>query len=224
MQGFFALPKQLANLNRLAHLLCTIVLAGSFILPDLCEARPKRKRKFRKAIQVRTLGDFDTQSGAYSFHFGEQLDSILQASVDFELYDPVVIRDLEELKEDAQPYWDPFDIDPIKARHAVQKAFTIQSARTVLPIIKKSELRSSYRSIERGYRYLSDKFKYSVKNDGDGYYFANKSKRHGETLLELNMKMNLSSGLDPLLHFGDSFRLRYDWVKGETLFEYGFDF
>ena len=178
------------------------------------------RRRIQKRVVTRNLSS--SERAASSFSFSSQITEILNASAEIDDFDTLTINQLRLLKDDAQPWWDPEDQDIQDTKNVVQKALVIRSAQSIIPLIKRSELRGSYRSAQRTFRSFSDFFRYSVQDDGQAYVVSTRPK--GDTLMELNLDLDFKHGLDPQLKVGDFFRFRYDWAEARTLFEYGFDF
>jgi hypothetical protein len=163
-----------------------------------------------------------SRGGVYEFSLNQELDTLLEHSADTDLYDPLTIARLRELQEDAEPPWKPDDVDPYKTRRVVEKAFAIQSARTISRVLQKSELAPAYRAFLRGVKSVQDFCRYSVQDTGEDITVAKETR--GDKLLEFNMQFNLKQGVDPQIRVGDSFRLRWDYSASRTLFEYSLDF
>jgi len=154
----------------------------------------------------------------YEFTVGD----ILSSTSDTNLYDPLTIQQLRLLKEDAQPSWDPDDIDPDKTRRVVEKAMAIELGRTLAWQIQRSELRDLYNDTSRALKRLQQRFRYSLQSDGNSLSVSRR--KQGRKLLELNMEFNVKRGLDPQIRIGDSLRFRYDYLYDRTMLEYGFNF
>ncbi len=173
-------------------------------------------------IHRKSLDLNPSASNPYEFSLGSTVDDILQDTSDTNLYDPITIGQLRLLKEDAQPSWEPDDIDPYKTRRVVQKAFAIQFGRSISRQIMQSDLRETYRYSLQAYKRLQEVFRYSLQSDGESLAVSRLPK--GRKLLELNMEFNVKQGFDPQIRIGDSLRFRYDYVYDRTLLEFGFNF
>lgn len=196
-------------------LICSLLC---FFISDL-EAQRAQRRRIGKRFST-TVSSIDIST--YDFSVGDEFDRILTTSSDTDLYDPLTIANLRKLKEDAVPPWDPLDIDPERTRKVVEKAFAIQSARSLIKLINQSEIKPVYALFKNTVKNFSDLFRYSVQDRGDELTVS-KSKQ-GDKLIELNLEFNLKQGVDPQINVGDSFRLRYDYTTKRSLFEYGVDF
>lgn len=156
------------------------------------------------------------------YDFGSTVDEILQDASDTSSYDPLTVMQLRMLKEDAQPSWNPEDIDPYKTRRAVEKALAIELGSHLSRQLMKSELRDTYRNTLRAYKRLQDRFRYSLQSDGESMALSRKNE--GRKLLELNVEFNLKRGVDPQIRIGDAVRFRYDYLYERTMLEFGFNF
>ena len=201
-------------------LLLVLIFLSFFAKESLSESR--RGSRNGKKVLVKSLGAFDDHANAYDFTFSSEIDKLLSNSADTNLYDPLTLMQLRVLREDAQPSYEPFDANPYETRRVVEKALAIQSTTTLVPVIKKSELGDTFRAIERSFKAFTDRFRYSLQDSPNGWTVSRENK--GEKLFELNLRVNLSQGLDPQIRFGDNLRLRYDWMEKQSLLECGFEF
>lgn len=215
----------------LGYLSASCLLCAAFVLSicaDDLEAQSRRKnRKMhrRGKIQQRSLTsafDLLNNNEALEFSFDGQVDEIITTSADTTLYDPLTIEHLKRLKEQAQPFWNPDDIDPEKTRRVVEKALALQTTTSVSRLVKKSELQDTYRHLYRSFKRFKDTFRYSLQSGSNGLSISNRPE--GQNLVEFNMEFNAKHGLDPQLRIGDAVRFRYDYVERRPLLEYGFNF
>ena len=172
-------------------------------------------------LNTRRLDSFD--SGEYDWDLSAELGEILTATADTDLYDPITIANLRILRDKAQPYWSEDDIDPERTRRVVRKALAIQSAHVLVPVIKESDLGDVFLQIKRGFKRLSDLFRYSLQ-DEPGAAVSLSRENKGRKLLELDLKFSLKKGVDPQIRINDEVRFRYDFSEQATFLEYGFDF
>lgn len=205
------------NQNRNNILFICAIISTIIFTTSTCFAQSKKKLN---TFSARSLQSSDTDF--FQFRLSESLDDFINTSADTNLYDPLTVMRLRMLKEQAQPGTNIDDIDPEETRNVVQKAFAIQTTTSMMNLIEGSELRDSFRSIERGFKEFTSLFKYSIQDTGDSYSISKKSE--GKKLLELNMNFSLSKGADPQFHIGECFRFRYDWQESQTMFEYGINF
>ena len=193
-------------------------MASLFISDATAQPRrdsPIKKRKLDGSLQA-------LEASTYDFSFSSQFDTILNNSADTDLSDPISIENLRRIKEDAQPPWNPEDIDPLRTRRAVEKAFALQTTSQVIRLLEKSDLRDTYHAIKRSYDKFRDAFRYSLQTDGDSVSVSKSEK--GEKLLELNIEFSAKRGIDPRINLGESVRVRYDYTYDATLLEFEFSF
>jgi hypothetical protein len=188
------------------------------LLGELCGAAAAGQAN-QKALITR----METSRGSvYEFSLNQEIDTLLEHSADTDLYDPITIAHLRAMQEDAEPPWKPDDADPYKTRHVVEKAFAIQSARTISRVLQKSELAPAYHAFLRGVKHVQDFCRYSVQDTGQEITVAKETR--GAKLLEFNVQFSLKQGMDPQVRIGDSFRVRWDYTSNQTLLEYSLDF
>ncbi len=198
--------------------LCSFV--GAVIAPLESLAQVPKKR-IQKRINVRNYQE-SSSSEPSRFSLAPQFSDIFDSSIDSDLYDPRGLAHLRYLKDQAQPWWDPDGIDPDETREVVQRVLVIRSAQSVVPVIKRSDLKETYRDMKQAYRSVTDTFRYSVQDQGNSILI---SKEHqGEKLIELNLELDVNTGFDPALNIGDDLRLRYDWLKATPLLEFEINF
>jgi hypothetical protein len=199
-----------------ARSLPVICVSALFVLPVSANAQnqPPTQKNLRETLGAQ-------KPGTYDFTLDSAFD-ILNDTTNTDLYDPITISTLRRLKEDAQPAWNPEDIDPDLTRRVVERAFAIQSGRNLSNLINRSELQTTYKSIKQGLKSVQDTFRYSVQNTGNGVEVS--KQKQGRKILELNMEFNLKQGLDPQIKIGESVRFRYDYTSKRPVLEYGFRF
>jgi hypothetical protein len=158
------------------------------------------------------------EGSVYQMNPRQTFESILQDSVDTDIIDPISLDTLKRLKDEAQPPYNPLDYDPERTRKIAEKALSIQTSQTLVRTLKGSELQPLLRYAKRSMDLARDYFRYSLQDDGDGLTVSKKPK--GKKLIELNMEFNASTGMDPQLRLGQSWRLRYDFVESTPLLEF----
>jgi len=130
---------------------------------------------------------------------------------------------LRDLKERAEPWWDPEDgADQDETQRVAEKAIAIQGSTSLLYLLKRSDLRNSYKDFARNFTKFTDYFRYSLQDTGEGLDFSRNKK--GEELIEFSLKFSVNRGADPQIYLGESVRLRYDWAEQHTMLEYGINF
>jgi hypothetical protein len=148
---------------------------------------------------------------------------MLESTSTGDIYDPLTISTLKRLRDEAIPPWDPYDIDPEETRHVAERALTIQSSRAFAELMNGSDLKPTFRAIKEAFKEFKDLFKLKVEQNHEGIQ-VNSSKSKGRPLLELSLEINPKQGFDPQIRFGESVRLRYDYIDQQPLLEYGVDF
>jgi len=187
------------------------------VTPCFAQRRPRRPL----AKKIRPSYSSLTQE-SNSFSLSTAVDDILNSETDTSFDDSLTIKNLSRLKEEAQPSWNPDDIDTDQTRRVVEKAFAIQSARSLNVLIKRSDVGDYYRDVIKGVKGIQKLFRYSLQSDGSSVTVS--KKRKGSKLLELNLQFNVNQGVDPQITIGDAMRFRYDYVYNRPMLEYGFDF
>lgn len=196
------------------------IFCCDFFSSGSAEAQVPRRR-IQKKITIRNIGSQDSQQVG-SYGFSSQLTDFLSASTESDFYDTRTLYQLRMLKDEAQPWWDQYDLDPDKTRNVVQRAFAIRSAQSLVPVIKHSDLKESFRAIKAGISDFTNYFRYSVQDQGGSYTI---SKSHqGDKLAELSLELDFRRGFDPEIHLGENMRLRYDWAKAVSLLEWEINF
>ena len=196
------------------------LLIGALVaLTSVSDLSAQARRPF-KGRSVKTPVDLSL----YDFNLGTEVNKIFTTGADTDLDDPLTIANLRQLKEAAQPSSGLFieDIDPYEARRVVEKAFAMQSTRSVLRQVNESELRSTYVLLKQEMDQLLSWLRYSVQDDGESLSFQKENR--GEKLLELSFQFSIGRGADPQVRFGDNFRLRYNYMENAPTFEYFVDF
>ncbi|RMG39705.1 MAG: hypothetical protein D6719_12690 [Candidatus Dadabacteria bacterium] len=206
-----------------ALVLTTLLLLSLFCTAGEVYAKPRKK--IRKPSRIsKNLGQ-EARSldlNIYDFTLAETVTNIIEDSANTDLYDQLTLNNLQRLKEEAQPPWNPADIDPYKTRQVVEKALAIQSGRSIIKLLNQSELRSSYLAFKRYLNSIRKALSFSLQDSGDRYLISREKK--GKQLIELNMEFNLRNGLDPQLNLGNSLRFRYNYLEKRPVLELGFDF
>ncbi len=182
----------------------------------------RRLRVFRRARRHARSLTFAQQNDTFSFSFPDTLDSLFESSIRSDLYDSITVMNFRRLKEQADPYWDGDEADPIRSRRAAEKGLAMQTATSLSNVLKKSELRDTYFQLREAFRDLQNTFRYSVQSDGESLTVSRSSK--GKKWLELQMEFNAKRGVDPQIRLGDHLRLRYDFIESRPLLEVGADF
>lgn len=197
----------------------SLLLLISFLTISTAEAQGKKKRlKISKGRSFRT-----SQVNINDASFSDSLSNILSDSVDTGLYDPVSILRLQTLRERANPWWEREDFyDEDETQRIVEKALAIQTSTTFFSLLKRSDIRNEYRLAEREFRTFTERFKYSLKDTGNGYSLSQEQK--GEELFALSLKFSVNQGADPQINISDSCRIRYDWAEQQTMLEFGMNF
>lgn len=203
--------------------LSALKLALSFLLVNLLwsQVNVALAQSNRLGIFAKSLKTQDSDH-TYQFNLSSEIKELIQNSADTDLYDPITIANLRQLKELAEPRWNEDDIDPDRTRRVVQKALAIETARTIIPAIRRSDLGPVLTMFERGLSNFEGLFRYSVQDTGKSFVVSKGSK--GEKLIELSPKFSLAKGLDPQLKVGRSFRVRWDYLHSGAMLEYGVDF
>jgi len=206
-------------LHKRIWLLSVSIILSSFLITNFSEAEIKKKR-----LKISNLRSFKgSQVEIRGGGFSDSLDEILTSSVDTNLYDPLTLVQLNNLKVRGLPWWEREDsIDEVEMRRVTQKAIGIQGSLNFISLLRRSDLRESYKSIEKDFKSFTNRFRYALQDTGDGYTLSQNKK--GEELVEFSLKMSLSKGADPQVLFGDSLRLRYDWAEQQTMLEFGVNF
>ena len=102
-------------------------MRGTHCLHTLRSLQPSGPRLLTpKILPAASIASLSTQSKCFQpeFSLGSTVDDILQDTSDTNLYGPLPGQQAAE--EDAQPSWEPDDIDPYKTRRVVQKCHTIR--------------------------------------------------------------------------------------------------
>jgi hypothetical protein len=157
--------------------------------------------------------------------FRFDLDSaveVLSDSTEIDLYDPLTLATLKRLKADATPPYDPYDIDPVRTRHVVEKALAIQAGKTMANLLRTSDLRDFHRLVLKNLDFLQGLLTFSVSRGHDGLNAGHTP--DGESLFAFNLRMSVRDGFDPQIRLSDSLRFRYDLGERQTLLEYGIGF
>lgn len=162
------------------------------------------------------------EASPYSPNFAGTFNSILESSVDSNLYDPLTIATLKRLREDAQPFYNPRDVDPDRTRRIGEKALAIQSGRSLAEVLDHSELQPVFFSIKQEMEGIKRLFGFSLQNVGHGYAVSRDPR--GKKLVEFGIEFNLKRGIDPQIRLGEKFRLRYDFVDQRPIFEFATNF
>lgn len=196
--------------------LLIFVISGLNLL--LAEAKAERNKNPRSP-NTRALID---NSDSYDYSASDALGGIIENSANTDLYDPITLGELRILKERAQPSTSKDDIDPDEIRYIGEKALAIQSSTTLLPLIRNSEIGFALSSLESGYLYISQFFRVKLNHTGERLIISRED--DSLTLIELNIKMSISNGLDPQLRLSENIRMRYDWKKAIGFIEYAEDF
>ncbi len=176
-------------------------------------------------INKRGLSSSSGGSGSYSNSatgFDTTFSSMMTDGSNNKAFDPLVIKQLRLLQEDAAPRWDPDDYDEEIRERASQKGFVIETVRNLDAVVKNSELKFFYSGLKRDFKAIRNYFAYSLQTDGEEYSVSRE--RQGKKLLELNMEFNLKQGIDPQIRIGESYRIRYDYTYRSTMLEYVLDF
>ena len=192
-----------------------------FVWTSTAEAGPRKKRRNRLQKRMNITREI-IEPDFTDFQFRSEINKVVKQSADTDLYDPLTIESLRRLRDDYQPRWDPDDIDPVRTRRAVTKAFSIQLARSISRLVKGSELRGTYHLIREKMKEFRNSFRYSIQDSGDTFSIS--KKKRGRKLLEFNVEINSRTLLDPQLVIGDRVRFRYDFVQKAPLIDFQFRF
>lgn len=194
-----------------------LVVALAFSYPsDVFGIGKKKRLKMSKARNYRvtrslSLAELTNSPSLIS----ETIENrILEATPD--IY-PINVRFPSFPLFERDPLWDHREAD-----RGAQRILAARSTLSIVNLVKGSELRDHFTSIEEGIKAATKFFTYSVQNTGSGYTIS--SENRGEDMLRFSLKFSLSRGADPLVSISDSCRLRYDISNSRTLLEYGFDF
>jgi hypothetical protein len=103
-----------------------------------------------------------------------------------------------------------------------QKLIAVQSTRSILSILRNSDIRYEYQDLESGIKNLTNLLSYSVFRTTKGLEVG--TNKRGQEVVKLNLRFGLNRGADPQINFGDYCRVRYDWTKSSAMLEYGFNF
>lgn len=209
-----------ARFFRTLSLLCFFLCffgAGVFTeLSGVAQGRAPSGKSLTEAIR-----SIDSDA-TYQFKLSNAVDRLVSLSADTDIYDPLTIATLRRMREEAQPSYNPRDIDPEKLRRVTERAFAIQSGKVISNTLYHSELRPEYRAFQETVRSIQSFFRYSVQTNGEQLSVGKKSK--GRKLIELNVELSLRTGLDPQVRLGRDFRFRYDRSAKAPMLEYGFNF
>lgn len=172
--------------------------------------------------QSKNLRSAVPSTNAYDYSLGSTFDRILNQTASTELYDSFTIATLKRMQAEADPDWDPAGLDAELTRQVAERAFSIQAGRSLVNIVRKSDLRDLYREVIRNFSAVQDALRLTVRNNGGSFSF--KKRGAGKKILELGVEFNLRRGLDPQLKIGNTMRFRYDYDASMPLLEYGFSF
>lgn len=150
------------------------------------------------------------------------IDSILSSTPRTDIYDPLVLHSTRRLEERIMPRGDINNFDDSLANRAAQKVFVVQGTREMLSTLQRSEFRELYYGGRDLFNAFRNTFRYSLQSDGGGYSVSRESS--GEKLIEFNVELDMKQGFDPQLRFGEGFRVRYDYIRGQPLLEFGVEF
>ncbi len=195
------------------------LIISSWTFAHLDDAHCLNKRKKLKMTKARTLKvrSIERETGA-----AFDINDLFSESIDSNLLDEVEELQIGNLTQfNRAPVQTSFWTEEESERHA-QRLMAFQTTRSLLTLLRNSDVRYEYQSIESGFRSFSEMFSYSVIETPDG--ITADTNQRGRELVRFNLKLGLSNGADPQINFGPTCRLRYDWTRSSTLLEYGFDF
>ncbi len=187
------------------------LLTHGFLCGETHAQTPKRTVPKRSLVQDSLVNDSTRE-----FQFG------LRDSLYTELYDPLTIARLRRMQDEAKPQVGRDDYDADKTRDVAESAFAIQSGKTFVKVISKSDLRNVYQDVKRGFERVQSVFRYSVQSTGESMTFTRK--RTGTRWLEFNVEFSPRTVLEPQLRIADVVRFRYDYSEQRPMLEYQFAF
>jgi hypothetical protein len=178
--------------------------------PEVSRAESRRPGKSLSPSRDHTL---DTDS-TYRIDVSGRLTEPLTTN----LYDPLTIARLKRMQEMVAPQINIDDVDVEQTRSITEDALAIQSGRSAVRLIERSELQPLYRSIKDEFSAIQDALRFGVQQTPNGVSFTRK--RKGRRLVELQVQFDPKTVLEPQLKIGDAVRFRYDFDQGEAIMEF----
>ncbi|MCB0319888.1 MAG: hypothetical protein KDD60_03120 [Bdellovibrionales bacterium] len=161
------------------------------------------------------------------------LENIWQGYTNSDAYEQFTLGTLYRLKDQAQPTWDPENIDPIESRRLVKKALAIQGIGTFSQMLRQSELQPEFDSLRRTIKTVRETIRFSLNDSPSGLSVdRGRPKRSssqegldlGSPVAEFRLDLSPKSGFDPQIIFTESLRLRYNLLRDISMLEYNIQF